>query len=272
MGGSLSLNGTWGLTYAEGSQLMTPDHYTGPSLRGRQLIPAAVPAPIHRVLMDAGLLDDPNVGMNSLKARWVEEAFWIYRHTFVAPAEALDQAAWLVFEKLEYDATIWLNSGEVGHHANANRPARFNVTGKLRAGDNLLVVRVSTGIHSCADKPVADYFSQSLDLITRRIWHRKPQYQGGWDWNARLVNVGILGDVTLEWRASPRLDQVTVFAVSSEDLSTATLYVRATVEGLRNDPTDAVLRARILETGQEAVLPIRVEKNGTGSISTIAPE
>ena len=88
MSGMISLNGTWSLTWAEGSHLMTPGHYTGLALRGRGLLPAAVPAPIHQVLQDAGLLDPPNLGLNSLKARWVEEAFWVYRHTFSVPADA----------------------------------------------------------------------------------------------------------------------------------------------------------------------------------------
>src|SRR5690348_13914570 len=114
MSGVISLNGTWGLTYSED----TPDHYTGPRLEGRRLLPAAVPAPIHQVLMQAGLLDDPNFGMNSLKARWVEEQFWIYRRTFDAPPESLSQSARLVFEHLELDAVVFLNGAEIGRHAN----------------------------------------------------------------------------------------------------------------------------------------------------------
>jgi len=259
MSGSLCLNGTWGLTYAEGTGLVNADHYTAPSLRGKRLMPAAVPAPIHRVLMDAGLIDDINVGMNTLKARWVEEQFWVYRHTFRVPAEAMEQNSWLVFEKLEFDATVWLNGHEVGRHANANRPARFDTTGMLRPADNTLVVKVSTGMHGWADKAVADYWPTQIDLLTRRQFHRKPQYQCGWDWNPRLTNVGILGNVRLEWRSTPRLDQVTVFGIVCEDLSSAVLHVRATVEGLGKGMVNAVLRARIVETGQEAALPIAID-------------
>ena len=191
---------------------MHPSHYLGPSLRGRRLLPAAVPAPIHQVLRAAGLLEDPNLGLNSLKARWVEEQFWIYRHTFTVPAEAAEQPAWLVFDKLELDTLVLLNGQEGGRHANANRPARFAVTGKLRPGENLLVVRVDAGFHSAADKPGNGFCSGEIGLLTKRHWHRNPQYQVGWDWNARLTNVGILGDVRLEWSAVPRLDQVTLFA------------------------------------------------------------
>ena len=254
MSGTLSLNGTWGLTWAEGAHLMTPEHYMAPTLRGRRLLPAAVPAPIHLVLMDTGLLDDPNVGLNSLRARWVEEMFWVYRHTFTAPAEAPDQPAWLVFDRLELEATVLLNGEVIGTHANAHRPARFPVAGKVKAGENLLVVKVDAGFHSAADKPGAEYAAVGTGLLTKRHWHRNPQYQVGWDWSARLVNVGILGDVRLEWTAAPRLDQVTVFAVPGADLSMATLHVRATVDAAA--PDDAVLRARIVETGQEVALPL----------------
>jgi beta-mannosidase len=257
MTGSLSLNGTWGLTWAEGSPLMHPDHYAAPELRGRKLLEARVPAPIHRVLMDAGLLEDPSSGLNSLKARWVEEQFWIYRHTFTVPHEAMDQLATLVFERLEYEATVLLNDEVIGAHANAFRPARFDVTGKLREGDNLLVVKLSTGMHSAADKPAAEYAVAQIELLTKRHWHRKPQYQSGWDWNARLMNVGILGDVCLEWRSAPRMTQVTVFAVPTDDLAKATVCVRATIGGL-DEEAAGTLRTRVVETGVEAAAPITI--------------
>jgi beta-mannosidase len=219
--GAIKLNGTWGLTYAEGLPLNNPAHYTAPGLRGRRLMPARVPAPIHQVLMEAGQLDDPNLGMNSLKARWVEEQFWIYRHTFTAPAEACTGAAWLVFDRLEFEAEVWLNGEPVGTHANAHRLARFNVTGKLREGDNQIVVQLSTGMHSAADKPGKDYWSHAMEMLTKRVWQRKAAYQCGWDWNCRMMNVGILGDVRLEWAEAVRLDDLSVFAVVEPDLSAA---------------------------------------------------
>ncbi|UCH35101.1 MAG: hypothetical protein JSV65_01745 [Armatimonadota bacterium] len=259
MSGSLSLNGTWDLAYAEGAFLVAPEQLMGDALPGRGVLRARVPAPVHQVLMEAGLLDDPNVGLNSLKARWVEEMFWVYRHSFAVPPEALQANASLVFERLELDATVVLNGEAIGHHANAFRPAGFDVTGKLRAGDNLLVVRISTGMHAAADKPGAEYSGAPTDLLTKRHWLRKPQYQGGWDWNPRLMNVGILGDVELAWLTAPRLGQVTVFAMPSDDLSTATVHVRAALEGVGEQAAEGTLSARIIETGQEATLPVTIE-------------
>jgi beta-mannosidase len=256
--GVLPLNGTWGLTYAEGDIQVNPDRYTGAALEGRRLLRAPVPAPIHRVLMDAGWIEDIYVGLNSLKARWVEEAFWVYRHTFEAPAEAGAAACWLVFDRLEYEAVVWLNGAEVGRHANAHRPARFRVSGALRSGENLLVVQVGTGMHGAADKPVIRYGAEGMDRLTRRIWQRKPEYQCGWDWNPRLMNVGILGDVRLEWTDGPRLDQVSAFAVPAEDLSRARVTARATVEEVSDEPREATLRVRVAEAGQEIAVPCRI--------------
>ena len=258
MSGSLSLNGRWRLAYAEGSPLVPPDYLTGPTLEGKHTWDAAVPAPIHQVLMDAGVIDDPRIGMNSLKARWVEEQFWAYRRTFNAPPDALRGAATLVFERLELDAAVFLNGEVIGRHANALRPARFDVTGKLREGENLLVVSLATGLHSAADKPGAEYGIGGMDLLTKRHWHRNPQYQAGWDWNPRLINVGILGDVWLQWRSAPRMTQMTVFAMPNDDLTSATMHVRATMEGIGDAPVSGTLRARIAETGAEASLPVAI--------------
>ena len=173
----------------------------------------------------------------------------------------MEQTSWLVFECLDLNAVILLNGQEIGRHANAHRPARFDVTGKLRSGENFLVVKIESGLFANAEKPGyktsgrPDYGNA---LLTKRPWQRKPQYQFGWDWNPRLINVGILGDVRLEWQNTPRLDQVTVFAVPDRDLSFAQVHVRAMVEGC-GEKTYATLRASLMETGQEIELPVEIE-------------
>lgn len=259
MSGSLSLNGTWGLTYAEGGPLMTPQHYTATHLRGRRLHRAPVPGSIHAFLQKEGLIDDPNLGINSLKARWVEEQFWIYRHAFDVPDEATNRHAWLVFDKIECDAIMWLNGEEVGRHCNANRPVAFDVTGRLKRGENLLIVQVTTGMHGKADAPVGDYIRNPMDMLTKRPLLRKPQYQTGWDWNARMTNVGILGDVRLEWSSGPRLDQVAVFATVPEDLTSATIHARVFVDHPLDQPAEGMLRAVVRETQQEASTKVTIQ-------------
>ncbi len=263
MSGTLSLNGIWDLTYAQGAYHIAPQHYTGIKVPGHEHIQAQVPAPIHHVLMKAGLLDDPNFGMNSLKSRWVEEVYWIYRRTFDVPSDAVSETVWLEFDMIEFDAKVYLNGEQVGHHANANRPARFNVSGKLQPGENTIVVLVETGVFSLADKSAKHYTSTSTTLINKLPLMRKPIFQGVWDWNPWLINVGILGDVRLVWRKTARLDDVSIFAMPSEDLSKATIHVRATVEGVKADATKGMIRAKVVETGDVVELPLEIEVGET---------
>jgi len=249
----LSLKGIWQLTYAEGAMLHPQSYFLGTKLDTACILDAPVPAPIHEVLMQAGWLDDVNIGMNSLKARWVEEMFWIYRKEFEVPAASARQNCRLVFERLEFAAVVFLNGEEIGRHANAHRPAIFDITGKLTTGKNLIVVQIEAGLYHGVDKSTAYGWPQSIDALTRRPWMRKPQYQVGWDWNARLQNVGILGDVRVDFCDGVWMDDVTVFAQCSEDLSTAALEIRATLTAAKGQTYEVQFCAKLQQTGQENI-------------------
>ncbi len=251
----LSLNGPWELAYSAEQ----PGQLHGERLQHRSQFCALVPEPVHQTLLRAGVLDDPNIGLNSLKARWVEEMVWVYRRTFTAPEVSAATKVWIACEKLEMDCEVYLNGVKVGTHNTAHRPAAIDVTNALRSGENLLILQLDAGLFNTADKSGKDYNFTIGDLLTKRHWQRKPQYQCGWDWNPRMMNVGILGDISLHWSDAPRLQQVTVFAISAHDLKSATFEVRATVEGIADVDT-ATLTARLLETGQQVSLEINVPK------------
>jgi len=94
--------------------------------------------------------------------------------------------------------------------------------------------------------------SQGLDAwLNKRHWLRKPQYQFIWDWNPRLINVGITGPVRLEWNASASIDQVAILAQPSEDLEQAEITIRAWIDWERSDRA-LTLHSRIVETGEES--------------------
>ncbi len=250
--GFLSLNGDWQLTWSEDC----PDVPAAPDAPGQMWIPARVPAPVHEVLMEAGLLDDPNVGLNSLRARWVEEQYWVCRLAFDAPDGALAGSQWLVFEWLELDASVRLNGHEVGRHRNAHRKARFDVTGHLHPGRNVLVVVVESGLHAVNDLPVAGYGLDPYARQTRRPLLRKAQYQCGWDWNPRMMNVGILGNVRLEWAAAPMLESAWLVAVASDDLKSARLSAKVRILWPEGCEEPCTLRAVIADTGQSVAAPV----------------
>ena len=252
---ALSLNGAWELAWHD----EFPQFLTAETAPLRTTLTANVPEPVHATLMRHGLLDDPRVGLNSLKARWVEEQFWVYRKTFTSPLAPAPrgESVVLIFDLLEYDAVIYLNGQEIGRHASAHVPARFEVTGKLRpAGEeNTLVVRLDAGLYAVTDKPAADYQPTPLSSLSKIHWMRKGQWQRGWDWQQRLMNVGILGDVRLQWDEAPLATQLQVFATVSNDLSEATFHVRVFFENTLDNLYEGELSICILNDDEPSKRP-----------------
>ncbi|MBC8137341.1 MAG: hypothetical protein H8F28_15785 [Fibrella sp.] len=245
---TISLAGEWNLAMTDDY----PQFLTAPTIPGRLNFAANVPGGVHETLMTHGLLDDPRTGLNSFKARWVEEQWWCYRKTFVVP-DSLTPAtpATLVFDKMEMIAVVYLNGVEIGRHANAHRPARFDVTGKLRSGENHIAVLLESGVFDAADKPGAEYRPSPLSLLTKRHWHRKGQWQGGWDWQSRLQNVGIFGDVRIEYGDAPRATQVKVVASLSDDLQTGTVTATFYAHNPGQETVEADLYMRVILPGEE---------------------
>lgn len=63
---------------------------------------------------------------------------------FEVPAAQAGQPAWLYFGGVDSEAIVWLNGERLGEHDVWNEPFSFDVTGKLVAGANRLVVRSYT--------------------------------------------------------------------------------------------------------------------------------
>lgn len=258
MTGQQSLNGNWELAWTDVQSGFMAEYYTSKTVAGKKFMSAAVPGSVHEALTVLGLQQDVNIGLNAMQARWIEEQMWIYRTTFAAPAASLSAAVWLTFARLEFDAVIYLNGEKIALHANANRPLRINISGKLLDGENCLTVRLDSGLFSTADKPIEDYSDQPLERLTKRTFQRKPQYQCGWDWNPRLMNVGILGDVALEWSSVPIVEQLTVIAIPNEDMSSAQIQTRVTIDNAVNEQSSGTLRVQIRETGSEQQLTLQL--------------
>ena len=243
---TMDLNGSWQLHWSTGQRGGSPYAYrhtdeseNNNEYRGepRHLageypggwLTGTVPGEVHLDLMKAGLLEDPRVGINVFKARWVEETVWYYRRTFDAPAEALSGRVYLHFEELDLSAIVYLNGVEIARHENAFYPLCVPLTGKLLPTGNELVVRVDSGLFNVSDKPVRGETTATGDvgvLLTKRMWLRKPQYETEWDWSPRLMNVGISGSVQLTYDPSLVVEQWQLRQQVSEDLGEAALTAR----------------------------------------------
>jgi beta-mannosidase len=232
---SIDLGGTWQVTWScggHGSVNIEEFKVVNSSKDPGRYINVPVPMELHKALEQKGIIEDMNFGFNSLKAQWVAEQYWQYQTIFTLPEAASGKQIWLDFKQLDLNAHIYLNGVLAGSHLSAHRPCRINVTDKVKAGENRLNVAIESGLHWVSEKPGYDY-SIGLDTwLNKRIWLRKPQYQFLWDWNPKLINVGITGEVLLEWGEKARPDQSVAYASLNNDLTAADITFRSFIEGL----------------------------------------
>ena len=257
---TLDLSGTWKVTWNEGGHgPQSLDGYlqSDPLRDPPRFIDVPVPMELHLALQKAGLVEDINYGMNTLKARWVAEKYWLYTKTFSVSKDAVKQKAWLVFDQLDLNSVIFLNGEKIGTHNSAFIPCRIEVSGKLKEGDNYLKVGLESGLYGVADKEGKAYQGGISVLLNKRHWQRKPQYQFLWDWNPQLINVGITGAVRLEWTQSVRIDQVVVQCSLSNDNKKAVLTIKPFIDA--TGPISAIkIRAKVEETGESSVVVVNL--------------
>ncbi len=74
------------------------------------------------------------------KLYYYEGTVW-YKKDFTYTAKT-DEAAFLYFEAVNYEAIVYLNGERIGKHVGGYTPFQFEVTDKLKEGNNFVVVKV----------------------------------------------------------------------------------------------------------------------------------
>ncbi|MFC8827357.1 glycoside hydrolase family 2 protein [Streptomyces sp. NPDC057137] len=184
-------------------------------------VPAMVPGGVHESLIASEVIGHPYYGDNEHAVRWVEDATWWYRTRFDAPTGlADDERLRLVCPALDTVASLWLNGEPLGTHASQFRPAVFDVTGRIRASNELMIrfapplagLSTPPGVANTIERMRAMFgelapdqvpgpedeqppgvMSANLALTLRR----KGTFSWGWDFGPRLPAVGIARPVEL---------------------------------------------------------------------------
>lgn len=150
-------------------------------------VPAKVPGSVQGALLAAGLLEDPYYEMNSLRAEWVENKWWMYETSFDLPDDGAERE--LVFEGIDYKARIFLNGQLCGESENMFVPLVIPLQGIARAGKNDLRVVLEGAPEENAQ---IGYSS--------RTHTQKSRFNYKWDFCTRLVHLGLNGPVTVRRR------------------------------------------------------------------------
>ncbi|MDR2041899.1 MAG: glycoside hydrolase family 2 [Tannerella sp.] len=197
-GQSVSLNGTWDLSFWEqpAVPLRSPEALQQTEHR---TIPATVPGNVELDLLAAGLIHDPMIGSNVWEMRPYEGYQWCYSRTFPTPALAAGQRADLRFGGIDCLADIWLNGAKVGEAENMLIEHTFDVTGLLKSdGQNTLQVILRSAVIE-SQNYLLNVFSGKGGTANHESENiRKAPHGYGWDILPRLVSAGLWRDVELQ--------------------------------------------------------------------------
>ncbi|MDR3409344.1 MAG: glycoside hydrolase family 2 TIM barrel-domain containing protein [Formivibrio sp.] len=204
---SLSLNGTWSLTYGPCPEAPKKLPQTS-APADWPTIPATVPGNVELDLVAAGRMEPLEKGNRVYQALKLESHQWWYRRSFKAGATEPGERAELVFEGLDCLGTVWLNGKLIGQSANMLIAHRFDVSPFLLANaENEVVVRIDPAVP--AGRAVSYSAREYINSDSMESLHvRKAPHMYGWDIMPRIVSAGLWRDVRLEWTRPVRLADV----------------------------------------------------------------
>ena len=126
--------------------------------------------------------------MNSIKAEWVENRFWVYKTTFTVPEEHKGQKIILVFEGIDYTAHIYVNNKELAVHTGMFVPCKLDISAFIAYGEpNKLRVVIEQAPNEYGQ---IGYTSKTTT--------QKARFGYKWDFSTRLVNLGLYGNAYIE--------------------------------------------------------------------------
>lgn len=150
-------------------------------------IDASVPGSVQTALLNAGIIEDWNVGLNARNCEWLENRDWVYEVEIPDGWLQNGQLVHLRCAGLDYAGDIVLNKKTVGSFRNSFVPVAVYLTSALKPSGNILSIRFTPGPR---------WLGQIG--ITSRMKKWKPRFSYGWDWVNRIVQTGIWDNVTLE--------------------------------------------------------------------------
>lgn len=124
----------------------------------------------------------------------------VYFHRRFNFAPKTGERVFLQFEAVNYRSQVWLNGQDLGGHEGGFTPFSFEVTDKIKAGDNQITVRADSR-HTNETLPASDFDWQNYGGITRSIRLVTVAQAFVRDWFVRLEGGKIVADVWLDGAA-----------------------------------------------------------------------
>lgn len=228
---------------------------------------ADLPCDIHMPLIENGIIKEPLEADNCYECEWIEEKSWWFKKVFTADEKLLKgDIVELTLESLDAEADVFLNGFHLAHHKSAFYAFTKDVKEFLKEGENVLLVRVTSGLEYVTEMDIAA-IKKCISTETdggrgdrgdkRRAFIRKPQYVYGWDWGPRVATCGIMKGAYI--KAYNKLAVRGVHVVTKSAAKDAELGFEIEVENLHPySSIDANLKLEIL-FGEEKVIDLEQE-------------
>jgi beta-mannosidase len=250
---TIPLDGEWALRWCDEGEGEAAG-WPAAGVAGGDSIVAHVPGMTHLDLMAAGRIEDPLFGRNAQDCAWMEEKDWWYSRTFHLSDDEIGDRVEIVFDGLDTLADIWINGQHVGSSRNALVPWRADITSQVQTGENLVVVRVDTGLRWARRQDLSRYGARasSADADQARIVLRRSAFSTGWDWSPNIATCGIWRPVRVESYRGLALRDVCLRSQLTRG-GAARLTALVEIESFEQAPFDVHLTFRL----GEAAFPLR---------------
>ena len=201
-----------------------------------QWYPAQVPGTVYTDLLRNGQMEDPFWKDNEYKALDLMEKDYEYETVFEGVEAQAGEKQWLRFEGLDTICDVYLNEEKIGNTYNMHRTWEFDVTGKVKTGENALRVYFHSPLEYIKEAYEKQPTHGSEDAMDGFVHIRKAHCMFGWDWGAHLPDAGIFRPVYLLTMTEGRIDSVYIRLEHEEEKVTLKLDVsRNPKEDLRKE-------------------------------------
>ena len=158
-----------------------------PSVSEVVTLPARVPASVQQLLLEGGVIPDWNYKLASREAEWVENRQWVFATTL--PRAWFEHGAKRRLHCAGLDAAGWVCCNErlIGRFENGFVEHDFDFSAVINRDENALQI-----IFDLPPRWLGQF------NFTSQIKDFKARFNYTWDWQPRLVQIGVWDRVTLE--------------------------------------------------------------------------
>jgi beta-mannosidase len=191
-------------------------------------VPARVPGSVQQTLLEAGILPDWNVGLNSLACEWVELRHWDFSAILPAGLITPGQRVFLDAQGLDYSGWILVDCREVAVFKGTLTPHLLELTPALCDGE-------AHQLSIVFDVPPPEQGQIGFTSHSRCF---KPRFCYSWDWTPRLVPIGVWDTLSLKSAAQCAIDPIHTRALLAEDHRTGRVEVALQADALIVPPAE----------------------------------